>query len=69
MASDIRLLITTGDTDGIGWEVTAKALHAIGPKPGFQFFFYRHLKSSQNKPAIKSLALLHMHAKFHSIRK
>jgi 4-hydroxythreonine-4-phosphate dehydrogenase len=52
MASDIRLLITTGDTDGIGWEVTAKALHAIGPKPGFQFFFYRHLKSSQDKPVL-----------------
>lgn len=52
MASDIRLLITTGDTDGIGWEVTAKALHAIGPKPGFQFFFYRHLKASHDKPVL-----------------
>jgi len=52
MASNIRLLITTGDTDGIGWEVTAKALHAIGPKPGCQFFFYRHVKAAQLKPAV-----------------
>lgn len=47
----VRLLITTGDTDGIGWEVTAKALHAIGPKAGVQFFFYRHVKASDLKPA------------------
>jgi len=50
MASNIRLLITTGDTDGIGWEVTAKALHAIGPQPGCQFFFYRHVKAVDSKP-------------------
>ncbi len=52
MASDIRLLITTGDSDGIGWEVTAKALHALGPKSGVQFIFYRHLKSASAKPAV-----------------
>lgn len=49
--SSVRLLITTGDTDGIGWEVTAKALHAIGPRAGVQFFFYRHVKAVEAKPA------------------
>lgn len=52
MASDVRLLITTGDSDGIGWEVTAKALHGIGPKAGTQFFFYRNLKAATAKPAV-----------------
>jgi 4-hydroxythreonine-4-phosphate dehydrogenase len=42
MGSEQRILITTGDADGIGWEVTAKALQALGPKTGFQFFYYRH---------------------------
>jgi 4-hydroxythreonine-4-phosphate dehydrogenase len=41
MDSKLRILISTGDADGIGWEVTAKALHALGPKKGVQFFFYR----------------------------
>lgn len=50
MASKLRLVITTGDPDGIGWEVTAKALHAIGPKPGIQFFFYRSVKAASAKP-------------------
>lgn len=40
-ASKIRILITTGDLDGIGWEVTAKALNSIGPKKGIQFIFFR----------------------------
>lgn len=38
-----RILITTGDADGIGWEVTAKALAEIGPRPGVQFVFFRHV--------------------------
>lgn len=42
MASEIRLLITTGDTDGVGWEVTCKALNALGPKAGVQFVVFRH---------------------------
>jgi 4-hydroxythreonine-4-phosphate dehydrogenase len=42
MASKVRILITTGDPDGIGWEVTCKALDALGPKPGVQFAVYRH---------------------------
>lgn len=36
-----RLLITTGDPDGIGSEVTAKALAEIGPQPTFQIVIYR----------------------------
>jgi 4-hydroxythreonine-4-phosphate dehydrogenase len=36
-----RLLITTGDRDGIGTEVTAKALAKIGPQKQFQFVLYR----------------------------
>lgn len=36
-----RILITTGDPDGIGFEVTAKALHKIGPKKGIQFVYFK----------------------------
>lgn len=49
MASSIRLLITTGDTDGVGWEVTCKALNALGPQAGVQFAFYRHPSSHHPK--------------------
>jgi 4-hydroxythreonine-4-phosphate dehydrogenase len=38
----LRLLITTGDPDGVGWEVTCKALNSIGPSKNVQFFIYRH---------------------------
>ncbi|MBX3020494.1 MAG: 4-hydroxythreonine-4-phosphate dehydrogenase PdxA [Bdellovibrionales bacterium] len=51
-ASKRRLLITTGDSDGIGWEVTAKALNALGPRPGVQFVFYRHAKAAKTGPAL-----------------
>ena len=36
-----RVLITTGDIDGIGFEVTAKALQKIGSKKGIQFFYIK----------------------------
>jgi len=39
--SNIRVLITTGDSDGIGWEVTAKALNSLGPVRGVQFCYFR----------------------------
>lgn len=52
MGSKIRLIITTGDPDGVGWEVTAKALNAIGPQTGVQFFFYRSLKATQVLPKL-----------------
>jgi 4-hydroxythreonine-4-phosphate dehydrogenase len=37
-----KILITTGDADGVGFEVTAKALGKIGPKSGVQFIYYKH---------------------------
>lgn len=51
MASNLRVLITTGDVDGIGWEVTAKALQSLGPKPGVQFFYFRQARHANLKPA------------------
>jgi 4-hydroxythreonine-4-phosphate dehydrogenase len=36
-----RLLITTGDPDGVGSEVACKALEEIGPQPGVQFVLWR----------------------------
>ena len=44
-----RILITTGDPDGIGWEVTAKALNSLGPKAGVQFVYFRHTRAFQKK--------------------
>ena len=39
--SNLRIALTTGDVDGIGFEVTAKALHKIGPQKGVQFILWR----------------------------
>ncbi len=36
-----RIGITSGDIDGIGYEVTAKALEKIGPHRQFRFFVWR----------------------------
>lgn len=54
MASSRKILITTGDTDGIGWEVSAKALKALGPKKGVQFFIFRNPLTVKQKPALPS---------------
>jgi len=35
-----KVLITTGDPDGIGFEISAKAFYKIGPKSNVQFFYY-----------------------------
>jgi 4-hydroxythreonine-4-phosphate dehydrogenase len=40
-----KIVITTGDLDGIGLEVTAKALEKVGPQRGLQFYYCRGLKS------------------------
>jgi 4-hydroxythreonine-4-phosphate dehydrogenase len=40
-----RLAITTGDNDGIGFEISAKALHQLGPQKGVQFYLFRSQKS------------------------
>ena len=37
-----NISITTGDTDGIGLEVSIKALRKVGPTKGFCFFLNRH---------------------------
>jgi 4-hydroxythreonine-4-phosphate dehydrogenase len=37
----IQIAITTGDADGIGSEVTAKALSRLGPQKGVHFFLWR----------------------------
>lgn len=42
--SKLRILITSGDPDGIGWEVTAKALNALKPKKDVQFAVFRSEK-------------------------
>lgn len=36
-----RVAITTGDVDGIGFEVSAKALCAVGPQKNTTFFLFR----------------------------
>ena len=36
-----RIYLTTGDPDGIGLEITAKALNKLGPQFGIQFVIYR----------------------------
>ncbi len=41
MSRPLRICITTGDTTGIGLEVTAKALAKLGPKSNIQFFMWR----------------------------
>lgn len=40
-----RIAITTGDVDGIGLEVTVKALQKIGPKSKTQLILFRALSS------------------------
>lgn len=39
-----KILITTGDTDGVGFEVAAKALSKVGPQKNFSFFIWRNAK-------------------------
>ncbi len=40
-----KILLTSGDPNGIGLEVTAKALEKLGPQKGTQFFLFRSPKS------------------------
>ncbi len=37
----LRIAITTGDADGIGTEIAAKALARLKPRPGVHFFLWR----------------------------
>ena len=41
MKTPIRIAVTTGDIDGIGTEVTAKAFAKLRPKPGVHFYLWR----------------------------
>lgn len=41
MSRPIRIAITTGDPDGIGTEITAKALQKLKPKSGVSFYLWR----------------------------
>lgn len=40
-ASNRRLIITSGDPVGIGWEVCAKALNTLGPHASVQFLLFK----------------------------
>lgn len=42
----IRIAITTGDIDGVGFEIAAKALHQIGPQKNVQFILWRSPSAS-----------------------
>jgi 4-hydroxy-L-threonine phosphate dehydrogenase PdxA len=44
-----RIAITTGDSNGIGLEVTAKALRKIKPQKGTQFFLWRAPNASPSE--------------------
>lgn len=48
-----KVAITTGDSDGIGSEVTSKALHKLSPKKPIQFFIWR----SKSRPLADVLRL------------
>jgi 4-hydroxythreonine-4-phosphate dehydrogenase len=41
----LRIAITTGDPDGIGLEVTARALRELGPQSNVQFILWRSEKA------------------------
>jgi 4-hydroxythreonine-4-phosphate dehydrogenase len=49
MASKFKIVITTGDPDGIGWEVTAKALNDLSPIANVQYVVYRSTYKSKAK--------------------
>ncbi len=48
----LRIAITTGDSDGIGTEITAKALAKIGPSPGVFFYLWRSPKTPRSHLAM-----------------
>ncbi|HWU42498.1 MAG TPA: hypothetical protein VN132_03635, partial [Bdellovibrio sp.] len=45
--SKLKIALTTGDHDGIGFEVTTKALHKIGPQKNIQFILWRSQGASK----------------------
>lgn len=55
-----RIAITTGDVNGVGLEVSAKALGRLGPQKNTQFFLFRSMKSEVTQ-------LKHIDKKFNRI--
>lgn len=47
--SNLRIALTTGDVDGIGLEVTTKALQLLGPQYEVQFLLFRDKKKSAKR--------------------
>ncbi len=52
MKVPLRIAITTGDPDGIGTEITAKALAKMKPRPGVSFFLWRSPRASKRDLAL-----------------
>lgn len=56
-----RVAITSGDVDGIGLEVSIKALNKVGPQNQIQFLLFRSPKSSEFKlPKFKRIQVLNL---------
>lgn len=55
-----KIIITTGDLDGIGYEVAAKALHRLGPQPRCLFIVWRgpHVSSKLSSLLKKKFRVL-----------
>lgn len=49
LTKDFRVGITTGDANGIGFEITAKALHSLGPQQNITFFVFRDNKQEKKQ--------------------
>lgn len=51
-----RIVITTGDLDGIGLEITVKALNQITIPRGLQIFVFSHLSTCNQAQQIKNVS-------------
>lgn len=45
-----KIAITSGDPDGIGFEVSAKSLFELGPQDGVAFYLFRDTKQEKKQP-------------------
>ncbi len=52
MKTPLRISITTGDPDGIGTEITAKALAKLKPQSGVSFFLWRSPRMAKRDLAL-----------------
>jgi 4-hydroxythreonine-4-phosphate dehydrogenase len=52
MKTPLRIAITTGDPDGIGTEITAKALAKMKPQSGVSFFMWRSPRMTKRDLAL-----------------